>query len=100
MIKHTKDVHGEGNQSVVFDEDGEEVDPVDDDPELLHESLPVEEVVGGDEEIPGEGPEPGKIVHLVNCVADVDDLRKTLQKFRWCLFFSSIFILQNKYASP
>ena len=86
MIKHTKDVHGEGNQSVVFDEDGEEVDPVDDDPELLHESLSVEEVVGGDEEIPGEGPEPGQIVHLVNCVADVDDLRKTLQSFVWCLF--------------
>ena len=100
MIKHTKDVHGEGNQSVVFDEDGEEVDPVDDDPELLHESLPVEEVVGGDEEIPGEGPEPGKIVHLINRVADVDDLRKTLQTFKFGLCFGSIFILQNKYASP
>lgn len=30
-------------------------DPVDDDTELLHQGFPVEEIVGGDEEIPEEG---------------------------------------------
>ena len=29
-------------------------DPVDDDTELLHQGFPVEEIVGGDEEIPEE----------------------------------------------
>ena len=68
--------------------------PVDDNTELLHQGLSVEKIVGSDEEIPechdticleslkmnkpGERPEPGKVVHFVHSVSDVDNLSKTL----------------------
>ena len=74
----THDVHGERDEPVILDEHGEEVHPVDDHTELLYQGLAVEEVVGGNEEIPGEGPEPGQVVHLVHCVSNVDNLRETL----------------------
>ena len=48
----THDVHRERDESVILDEDGKEVNPVDDHPELLDKGLAVEEVVGGDKEIP------------------------------------------------
>ena len=64
---------------MILDEHGEEVHSVDDHPELLYQGLAVEEVVGGDEEIPGEGTEPGQVVHLVHCISDVDNLRETLK---------------------
>ena len=59
---------------MILDKDGEEVNPVDDHPELLHEGLAVEEIVGGDEKVPGEGTEPGKVVHLVHRISNVNDL--------------------------
>ena len=72
---------------MILDEHGEEVHPVDDHPELLYQGLAVEEVVGGNEEIPGEGPEPGQVVHLVHCVSDVDNLRETLKIDLTFMFF-------------
>ena len=65
---------------MILDEDGKEVHPVDDHPELLNKCLTVEEVVGGDKEIPRERPEPGQVIHLVNRVPDVDNLRETLER--------------------
>ena len=59
---------------MILDKDGEEVNPVDDHPELLYEGLAVEEIVGGDEKVPGEGPEPGQVVHLVHRIPNVNDL--------------------------
>lgn len=44
---------------------------------VCHEALPVEEVVAGDEEPPGERPEPRQTMHAVHSVPYVDDLLKT-----------------------
>ena len=74
------DVHGEGDESVISDEEGEEVHIVDENTKLCDQGLPIKEIVGGDKKIPGERSEPGKVVHLVNSVANVDDLSKTLKQ--------------------
>ena len=53
---------------VVSDEEREEVGAgVDDHPELLHEGLAVEEVVGGHQEIPGVENSLNKYLHLILC---------------------------------
>ena len=83
MISHTddltNDVHGERDESVVADEEGKEVNSVDDDTELLHEAFAIKEVVRSNEEIPRKRPEPRKIVHFVDSVANVDYLSKALK---------------------
>jgi len=73
-----EDVEGKRYQSMVSHQEGEEVYPVDDNTELLHQSLSVEKIVRSDEEVPGERPEPGKVVHFVDGVSDVDNLSKAL----------------------
>jgi len=63
---------------VVSDKEREEVHIVDENTKLFHKGLSIEEVVGGDQKIPGERSEPGEVVHLVDSIANVDDLSKTL----------------------
>ena len=76
----THDVHGEGDESVVLDQDREEVHPVDDHTELLYQRLSVEEVVGGNQKVPGQRSEPGKVVHLIHRITNIDNFSKTLQQ--------------------
>ena len=47
---------------MVLDQEGQEVGLVHQDPEVVHQGLPVEEVVGGHQEVPGQGAEPGQVV--------------------------------------
>ena len=60
------------------DKKGKEVDTVDYDTKVLHKGLAVEEIVRCDEEVPGHRPEPGKVVHLVDSIPNVDYLGETL----------------------
>ena len=64
---------------MVSDKEREEVHIVDENTKLFHKGLSIEEVVGGDQKIPGERPEPWEVVHLVDSIANVDDLSKTLK---------------------
>ena len=64
---------------MVSDKEGEEVNIVDENTKLFYKGLSIEEVVGGDQKIPGERSEPGEVVHLVDSIANVDDLSKTLK---------------------
>jgi hypothetical protein len=41
----TNDVHGEGDEPVMPDQEGEEVAPVDHNAKLFHQRFPVEEIV-------------------------------------------------------
>lgn len=58
---------------------------IDDHTKVVDKALSVEEVVGGDEEVPGERTEPGQSMDAIHCVADVDDLLKTLHLDYQCL---------------
>ncbi len=72
------DVHGEADETVVADEKREALGAADQDPEVVHHGLAVEEIVGSDEEVPGKRSKPGQIVDLVDGVANVDDLGEAL----------------------
>lgn len=58
---------------------------IDDHTKVVDKALSVEEVVGRDEEVPGERTEPGQSMDAIHCVADVDDLLKTLHLDYQCL---------------
>ena len=63
---------------MVLDQHRQEVHLVDYNSKLLHQRLSVKEVVRSNEKVPRERSEPGQVVHLVDGVADVDDLGEAL----------------------
>lgn len=58
---------------------------VDDHSEVVHQTFPVEEVVGGEQEVPGEGTEPRQSVYPVDGVTDVDDFFEAFHLDYKCL---------------
>jgi hypothetical protein len=64
---------------VVSDQKRKKVHIVDENTKLLHKSLSIKEVVGGDQKIPRKRSKPRQIVHLVHSITNVDNLRKTLK---------------------
>lgn len=58
---------------------------VDDNTKVVNKAFSVEEVVGSDEEVPGERAEPWQSMDAIHCVPDVDDLFKTLHLYYQCL---------------
>ena len=63
---------------MVLDQDRQEIHLVDNNSKLLHQRLSVEEVVRSNKEVPRERSEPGQVVHLVDGVANIDDLGEAL----------------------
>ena len=63
---------------MVLDQHRQEVHLVDYNSKLLYQRLSVEEVVRSNQKVPRERSEPGQVVHLVDGVANVDDLGEAL----------------------
>ena len=63
---------------MILDQEWEEVHLVDYNSKLLYQRLSVEKVVRSNQKVPRERSEPGQVVHLVDGVANVDDLGEAL----------------------
>lgn len=70
-------VQTERDEPMVRHQELQVVRPINDDSKVINEVLSIEEVVGGQQEIPGEGPEPGESMDAVHGVPNVDDLFET-----------------------
>ncbi len=55
--------HGERDESVVSDKEGEEFSLVYKNTEVVNKTFAIEEVVRGDEEVPGERSKPWQVMH-------------------------------------
>lgn len=50
--------------------------PINDNTKIVNQVLSIEEVVGSQQEVPGEGTEPRQPMHSVDSISNIDDLFK------------------------